>query len=442
MDGFFAGARSLLRAWKGGSYLFGRGVLDRLGGLLRTLDPEIRAAGALLVCNTARPGPVAAAGEAAAAALGEAGFSLAGGAAVPGASPNTPRSDVYRIETHILHRRPGLIVAVGGGSTIDACKAANFLAALGGVLTPELDPWFGTGLVSGALKTAGKELLPLLALETAASSASHLTRYSNVSDPLTGRKKLIADEALTPPRALFDYDLSAAMPPSLTIDGVMDTIAHCVEVFTGLPAGVPREKYELAAAVTETALELTLRYAPAAIRNPSDPEAREALGLASDLGGYAIMVGGTHGPHVTSFSLVDLAGHGTACGIMNPYYLVYFAPAIEGQLRLIGGVFRKYGYTGEDTERLSGRALGLAVAGGMGAFAKALGAPATLGELPGWNEGYVEKILADAKDPRLDMKLKNMPLPLSAAGVDRCLGPVIRAAVHGDFSLIGPPAAP
>jgi alcohol dehydrogenase class IV len=80
-------------------------------------------------------------------------------------------------------------------------------------------------------------------VETAASSASHLTWYSNVSDPLTGRKKLVADEALTAPRALFDYDLSAAMPRSLTINGVMDTIAHCVEVFTGLPAGIPGEKY-------------------------------------------------------------------------------------------------------------------------------------------------------------------------------------------------------
>jgi hypothetical protein len=126
---------------------------------------------------------------------------------------------------------------------------------------------------------------------------------------------------------------------------------------------------------------------------------------------------------------VDLASHGAACGIMNPYYLVFFAPAIEGQLRLIVGVFRKYGYIGEDTERLSGRALGLAVA---------VGASSTLGELPGWNEGYVEKILAGVRDPRLDMKLKNMPLLLSAAGVDRCLGPVIRAAVHGDFSLIVP----
>jgi alcohol dehydrogenase len=431
-DELFVRARGLLRGWKGGAYEFGRGALSRLGGLAGPLGGT-----ALVVCNTGRIRPAA---DAVIAALGQAGVSLAGGAVVPGAGINSPRADVYRIETHILHRRPDMIVAVGGGSTIDACKAANFLAVLGASVTPELDHWFGTGVVSGALKAAGRELFPLVAVETAASSAAHLTKYANVTDPAAGQKKLVVDEAITPARALFDYDVTASLPVSVTIDGVMDSIAHCFEVFSGLPAGVPREKYELAAAITETALDLTLKYAPAVIQNPRDLEAREALGLASDLGGYAIMVGGTHGPHVTSFSLVDLAGHGTVCGIMNPYYLVFFAPAIEKQLRLAGGVYKRRGYIAEDLDRLSGRDLGLAVAGGMRSFARALKAPVTLGELPGWNDGYVEKILAAAKDPQLDMKLKNMPLPLSAGRVDECLGPVIRAAVHGDFSLIRPAA--
>jgi hypothetical protein len=74
----------------------------------------------------------------------------------------------------------------------------------------------------------------------------------------------------------------------------------------------------------------------------------------------------------------------------------------------------------------------------MAAFGRAIHAPTTLGELPGWNDGYVEKILAAAKDPQLDMKLKNMPVPLSAAKVDEYLGPVVRAAVDGDFSKIKP----
>jgi alcohol dehydrogenase class IV len=428
----FDRARGLLSAWKGDRYVFGRGTLPQAGRLAAGLGDR-----ALVVCNTARTKGFA---EAVVDSLKKAGVSLAGGAVVPGAGPNAPRADVYRIETCILHHRPSMIVAAGGGSTIDACKAANFLALLGGQVSPELDHWFGSGLVSGALRATGKQLLPLIAVESSASSGSHLTKYSNVTDPASGQKKLVADEAITPPRALFDYDVTATMPLPVTIDGALDSIAHCFEVFSGLPAAASQETFDLAALITETALELTLGYAPAVIRNPRDMEAREAVGLATDLGGYAIMVGGTHGPHMTSFSLVELTGHGTACGIMNPYYMVFFAPVIERQLRLAGELLKKHGYIEGGLDRLSGRDLGIAVARGMTAFNRAAGAPATLGELPGWNGSYVEKILTAAKDPQLEMKLKNMPLALSAAKVDEYLGPLIRAAAEGDFSMIKPMA--
>ncbi|MDR1898635.1 MAG: iron-containing alcohol dehydrogenase, partial [Treponema sp.] len=233
--------------------------------------------------------------------------------------------------------------------------------------------------------------------------------------------------------SLFDYEVTASMPIPVTIDGALDSIAHCFEVFSGIPGG---ENYDLAASITEAAVELTVRYAPRVIRDPKDMEAREAIGMSTDLGGYAIMVGGTNGAHLTSFSLVDLAGHGTACGIMNPYYAVFFSPAVEGQLRLVGGIFKKYGYVPEDLDGLSGRDLGVAVAGGMVAFGRAIGAPTTLRDLPKWNDAYIGKILAAAKDPQLDMKLKNMPVPLTAAGIDEYMGPIIRAAAGGDFSLI------
>jgi alcohol dehydrogenase class IV len=183
-------------------------------------------------------------------------------------------------------------------------------------------------------------------------------------------------------------------------------------------------------------VELTVQYSPRVIKNPKDMEAREAIGMATDLGGYAIMVGGTHGPHMTSFSLVDLTGHGTACGLMNPYYAVFFAPAIEKQLRLVGNIFKKYGYITGDLEALSGRDLGITVAKGMVAFGKAIGAPTTLKDLPKWNDSYVDRILQAAKDPQLDMKLKNMPVPMNAGLVDEYMGPIIRAGVSGDFSLI------
>jgi alcohol dehydrogenase len=427
MDELFNKARKLLEDWKGDDYIFGRAVLSRTGTVAAKFGKT-----ALVVCNTAHMKLEV---DTVLNSLVKTGVALAGGHIVPGAAPNSPRADVYRIETHILHHKPDMIIAFGGGSTIDACKAANFLAVLGGDKSPEMDHWFGTGVVSEALKSTGKKLTPLVAIQTSASSGAHLTKYSNVTDPSSGRKKLVVAEAIVPRYSLFDYDLSASMPVPVTIDGILDAIAHCFEVYSGLPANAPKEKYDLAEAITGTALELVLRYAPKVIKDLADMEAREAIGLATDLGGFAIMVGGTHGPHMTSFSLVDLAGHGTACGLMNPYYAVLFASAIERQLNFAVNLFKKYGFL-SNPEKLSGRNLALAFAEGMTAFSKSIGAPTTLKELPKWNDSYVDKILEAAKDPQLEMKLKNMPVPIIPVTVDKYLGPIIKAAVSGDFALI------
>ncbi|MDR2536820.1 MAG: iron-containing alcohol dehydrogenase [Treponema sp.] len=420
MESLCTNAKELLSRWKGDRYIFGRGVLGELGPLAAKFGKS-----ALVVCNTTYT-------EAVSASLAKAGVSLAGARVARGAGTNTPREDVYRIETYILQYKPDVIIAAGGGSTIDACKAANFLATLGRDITPELDHYFGTGVVSAELQKTGKKLYPLIAAQTAASSGAHLTKYSNVTDPVKGQKKLVVDEALTPQYALFDYDLTASMPRSVTIDGALDAIAHCIEVFSGSSA----ETYDLAAQITETAVELTIQYAPNVIANPNDMEAREALGMATDLGGYAIMVGGTNGAHLTSFSLVNLTSHGSACGIMNPYYMVFFAPKIEKQLRLVGSLFKKHGYIERNLNALSSKDLGLAVAKAMLAFSKSIGAPTTLKDLPGFNDTYIDKALEAAKDPQLEMKLKNMPVPFTSALVDEYMGPILRAAVNGDFSLI------
>ena len=77
-------------------------------------------------------------------------------------------------------------MSIGGGSTIDAVKAAIVMASLGGAVTPELDPYFGTGVVTKTLEETGRTLIPHIAVETASSSGSHLTKYSNVTDPVSG----------------------------------------------------------------------------------------------------------------------------------------------------------------------------------------------------------------------------------------------------------------
>lgn len=417
-------AYALLKGWKGEDYVFGMGVLDKVGTLAARYGKK-----ALVVSNTSYMKAVA---DRVAASLAAAGVDLAGGVIVPDAKPNAPREDVYRLESYILHHEPDCVVAVGGGSTIDACKAAAALSVLGAAHTPEIDAYFGTGMVGAALEKTGSKLLPLIAVQTSASSGAHLTKYSNITDPVAGQKKLIVDPAIIPAAALFDYATTVSMPVSVTIDGALDAIAHTFEVFCGAKGDAQSKAAEIA----ETAVDLVASYAKVLIADPTNLEAREAIGLATDLGGFAIMIGGTSGAHLTSFSLVDIVAHGTACGIMNPYYAVFYGKAIQAQLKAVGAIFAAHGYITGDLGSLSGRALALAVAEGMIAFGKSINAPTKLSDLKGFSEDHIKRAVSAAKDPQLEMKLKNMPVPMTAADVDGYMEPILRAAAAGDMSLI------
>lgn len=183
-------------------------------------------------------------------------------------------------------------------------------------------------------------------------------------------------------------------------------------------------------------IQLVVEYLPRVMKNWQDTEAREALGLATDLGGYEIMLGGTNGAHLTSFSLIDILSHGRACAILNPYYTVFFAPAVTEPLRMIARIYKDAGYAHADISELSGRDLRVVVAQAMIQFEKGIGFPATLNEVPGFTPAHITRALAAAKDPQLKMKLENMPVPLTAELVDEYMGAVLQAASSGDLSVI------
>ena len=350
-------------------------------------------------------------------------------AEIRGAGPNCPREDLFRITKSLVETDADVVVSFGGGSTIDAAKAAEVLRTLGG----DIDEYFGVGLVSKALQDKGKSLTAHVAIQTVASSSAHLTKYSNITDVSTGQKKLIVDEAIVPAYPVFDYAVTYGAPPDLTADGALDGISHSLEVLYG---AVGKPDYERIEEIAAVCISLVVNYLPRVIDDPKDKEAREALCLATDLGGYSIMIGGTNGGHLTSFSLVDILSHGRACAIMNPYYSVFFAPAIERPLRVVGRIYQKAGLTDADIEGLKARALGVAIAEAMFELARRIGFPTRLGEVDGFGPQHIDRALAAAKNPQLKMKLQNRPVPLTAEMIDEYMRPILEAARDGDLSLI------
>ena len=416
----FDKARELLKEFKGDAYLFGNDILQDVGpvaakvgkkpALIYTDFPGIES-----YVNTIRE------------SVQQAGLTLC--AEIQGARPNAPLEDLARIQQELTQADPDVIISFGGGSTIDAAKAAEVLRTVGG----KIEDYFGVGLVTKKAEETGKTLTPHIAIQTAASSAAHLTKYSNITDVNTGQKKLIVDEAIVPAYPMFDYSVTHQAPAALTLDGALDGIAHILEVFYG---AVGKDTYDRLYTIAETGIGLVINYLSKLTADPRDTQAREAICLATDLGGYAIMIGGTNGGHLTSFSLVDVLTHGRACALMNPYYTVFFAPAVQEPLRLVGRLLKQAGYITEDLSSLTGRDLGVAVANGFFAFAKTVDFPTTLGEVQGFTPAHIDRILTAAKNPQLKMKLENMPIPLTAEMIDEYMGPILEAGKTGDLSLI------
>ncbi len=418
-------ATDLLHRFKGERYIHGSGCLERV----EELDGELGST-TVIVANHPNKQWKADILYTVSSALKRSRISLASDKIIEGARPNAPREDVYRMEAEILHSDPEFITVVGSGSTIDAAKAANALRCLGKV-TNNLEDYFGVSKVTGIADQSGLKLRPLLAVMTAASSAAHLTKYSNITDPALGQKKLIVDEIIVPNRALFDYSVTASSPADLTMDGGMDGIAHSLEVYYGA-----KKNQDLIEEIALCGIELSVAGLKLFAENPGSAEAREMLGLATDLGGYAIMVGGTNGGHLTSFSLVDLLSHGRACALLNPYYTVFFAPAIENKLHKIAAIYERQGFIHGDPSRLSGRDLGIAVAEGMIAFSVSVGFPTKLADVEGFSEAHIARALTAARNPQLEMKLKAMPVPLNSSLIDEYMGSILEAATEGKLSLI------
>ena len=339
MKELFLKAEKILKDWKGDSYTFGEDILGATGKYAKEFGKKVT-----LVVTELGQAWIEKPLEQVKSSLKANKVTFE---TVSGARPNAPREDVYRISLQVARSKSNVIVALGGGSTADAAKAVAVLNTYSpeevmeilGAGTGEadsIDPYFGTGTVTKMKEKTRRPIIPVVAVQTAASSGAHLTKYSNITDLVTGQKKLIVDEAIVPPASVFDFKITLDSPMGLTLDGGLDGIAHAWEVFMG--ASGP--SYEKVKEVAQLCILLIVDGLKRVKKDKRDLEGRIALGFGTDLGGYSIMLGGTSGPHLGSFSLIDILSHGRACALLNPYYTVLFSPVIQDQLKTVGAIFK------------------------------------------------------------------------------------------------------
>ena len=430
-------AKKLISEWKKDNYAFGLGVLHRVGEFSLKADDTTM----LVVSGLGTEKWINPVVKEIKDSLRKKNIEII--SIIRGAEANTPREDVYRIANQIGKKKPGSIIAIGGGSTIDAVKAAAVLCTLE---SDDLESYFGMGLVSERAIKENKKIPIVIAVQTAASSGAHLTKYSNITNPLTGQKKLIIDDSIIPPMAVFDYCTTLGAPYAIKVDGALDGIAHCIEVVCG-STGKPF--FEKTMEIAESGINLIVKNLSESLERPMDSDIAENIGLGTDLGGYAIMVGGTNYGHLFSFSLVNKLTHGRACAIADPYVLVFFALAIEPQLRLLGRIFKENGYISEEIENKHGRELSLTVCRGIIKFLKRIEFPTTFGDVGVWIILTGKGSLDAAKNPQLWSKLEQAPVSLivrdtngdvneklTKNNIDVYMGALIDAIISGDLNMI------
>lgn len=200
------------------------------------------------------------------------------------------------------------VLAVGGGSSIDAGKVIA-LAAGSGKAPAKL---------VGILK-AGKPALPLFAVPTTAGTGSEVTVGAVISDDRTHQKNLIIDPKLVPLAAALDPGIMRGLPPGVTADTGLDALTHAIEAWVSRFASAESDRYAGAA------VRLIFENLPRAHAQGTDLAARESMALAAHYGGFALNLAGLGYVHAIAHQLGARYGlpHGRANAIVLPHVLEY-----------------------------------------------------------------------------------------------------------------------
>lgn len=162
------------------------------------------------------------------------------------------------------------IVAIGGGSVIDAAKII-------GVAATNPQP---LSAFQGYHKIPNRGL-PLIAIPTTAGTGSEATKAAVITDTARLVKMMILDVKILPRIAIVDYELSLTMPAELTAHVGVDTLAHGIEAYVSKKANGMTDPLAI------SCIQLTSRYLLTAQKQPDDRRAREAMALAACQGGMA-----------------------------------------------------------------------------------------------------------------------------------------------------------
>lgn len=253
--------------------------------------------------------------------------------------PNPTIASITAAASAVLDSRPEVLIAVGGGSTIDTAKG---VAAIGSRDCGE-SGWLARHLREKTPFTDDFSPLPIVAIPTTSGTGSEVTMWGTVWDEIDGSKHSVSHPRLFPEAALLVPELTLTAPGELTLFSALDAISHCMESIWNRGATPVSDVFAVAG------LTKSLSAIDTVLENPDDLGGRSALQEAALLGGLAISSNATALAHSMSYPLTSQFGmpHGLACSFTLPEIIRFNGEHAAARIQLIGDTLSASGV--EDT---------------------------------------------------------------------------------------------
>jgi len=197
-----------------------------------------------------------------------------------------------------------ILLAIGGGSAIDAAKAMLYFGKL-------------TDRFSG---------IRFIAIPTTSGTGSEVTNFSIITDDEKGTKYPLITDQILPDEAILDSGLVAGLPPQQTADTGIDVLTHAIEAYVSTGAN------DISDALSEKAICYVFTYLDRAYKDGNDKEAREKMHMASTMAGIAFNIaslGLNHGVAHAAGARWHIP-HGRINGILLPNVIRYNSGVIKG----------------------------------------------------------------------------------------------------------------
>ena len=324
-----------------------------------------------------------------------------------GIPPEPTVEDVRKMRAALEQSKPEIVIAVGGGSVMDAAKAAY----LSMQTESDVNELFGVNTAS--TRFPEKEFKRIICIPTTSGTGSEVTPYSNIVDPESGVKKLIMEKQIIPSHAFVDPVLTHSMPQDLTVTTALDAFVHCIESVLNYRA---ENAHPDSVEWGLEGIRLIAQALPVVLKEPGNYIARTKLSAAAVLGGMCIRNRPTSLPHLCSFSFYGKVPHGVAVAALLPPFWQYYleSPEVRDITMKMSGIFSK------EPEQTAEE-----IVKNCADFIAACKGPAKLSDL-GCDRSIIAKVAGDAvQNP---MKLQSCPRPVEPANAAEIITVILEKA--------------